>query len=882
MPSKTQDDELVMSLVELALARPRPERGAYIDSACSGDADLITEVWKYVDWEERMGGFLRDPLYPAPGVEPPFEPGELLAGRFRIVREVDEGGMGIVYDGVDEKLERRIAIKCAKAGFHKRLPPEVRHASEISHPNVCKIHEIHTAYTSRGEVDFLTMEFLEGETLAQRLRRGRLPEPAARLIARQLCAGLAEAHRHGVVHGDLKSSNVILAHDADGSERAVITDFGLARGPAGNAARGRAPSLEAGGSPDYMAPELWKGEKASPASDVYALGVMLCELAVGRRPFGPDVALEERLTARPPAIHPKWDRVLSRCLDPDPARRFAHAGEVAKALDPPRPRRLWLTAAAALVLAAAVGGITYERATAPKESWRLQMLPIEASSPDLAGLANDLSNKTASQLARIKGGNVARLSFIPPEKNGKAAGATHVIHASLAKENGKLVLHSNLLDSRHGVSTRLWSPAYAPGEERYAPVALAGMVTANLKLPPLAVAAVQASAAKDYWDGVWYTRQNSTLEPALAALQRAVEKDPDSPLTWAALAEAQWFAHNYTKKPILLDRATDSLRQAEDRNPDTPAAHRVEGYLAYENGFYGTANAEFERAIALQPNAIAYIWLGKSCEDSNQLQPALAAFEKARELEPGYFRTYQNLGGYYYHRGDIAKFAEYQKKAVDLAPDEPNQRSNLAIAYRDLGRFKEAEDEFNLSLKLQENAAADANLGEVLMYEGKEQDAVARFQRTLALDSEPAAGGRAMVLIKLAIAYRRLGELDKAAEVNQRGLEMARSQMARNPRDGWVNAALGYFSAALGDRLTAESETARALALFPDDTDTRWRAVLTYEELFSRFKDPSLRNRTLEILMRSNPQVLADIGHWPDLADLHQDPRFQALLAQNK
>ncbi len=164
--------------------------------------------------------------------EHPFEPGELLDGRFRIVREVARGGMGIVYEAVDEKLDRRIAVKCAKAGFRKRLPPEVRNASEISHPNVCKIFEIHTVPTAQGDIDFITMEFLDGETLAERLRRGPLPQEEARMIARQLAAGLAEAHRNQVIHGDLKSNNIILTATADGAPRAVITDFGLARRPA--------------------------------------------------------------------------------------------------------------------------------------------------------------------------------------------------------------------------------------------------------------------------------------------------------------------------------------------------------------------------------------------------------------------------------------------------------------------------------------------------------------------------------------------------------------------------------------------------------------------------------------------------------------------------
>jgi hypothetical protein len=166
MPAKARDDDLVMDLVELVLGRPAGERQASLLSACEGDSELFDRVWKYVQWEQRMNGFLLDPLYPSSSWEQPFEPGELLDGRFRIVRELAQGGMGVVYEAVDEKLERRVAIKCAKVGFGKRLPQEVRNASKISHPNVCKTFEIYTIATKHGEIDFLTMEFIEGETLA--------------------------------------------------------------------------------------------------------------------------------------------------------------------------------------------------------------------------------------------------------------------------------------------------------------------------------------------------------------------------------------------------------------------------------------------------------------------------------------------------------------------------------------------------------------------------------------------------------------------------------------------------------------------------------------------------------------------------------------------
>ena len=136
MADNAQNDDLVMTLVELALARPSNEREAYLRTECCGNLQLFQQAWDYVQWDQRMQGFLLEPLISSPPFEHSFEPGELLENRFRIVREVAQGGMGIVYEAVDEKLERRIAIKCAKSGFGPRLPPEVRNATEISHPNV--------------------------------------------------------------------------------------------------------------------------------------------------------------------------------------------------------------------------------------------------------------------------------------------------------------------------------------------------------------------------------------------------------------------------------------------------------------------------------------------------------------------------------------------------------------------------------------------------------------------------------------------------------------------------------------------------------------------------------------------------------------------------
>jgi Flp pilus assembly protein TadD len=865
MGSKQQpDDELVMSLVELALAQPENQRESFLESACSGNADLFGQTWNYVQWESRMNGFLMEPLYAAEK-ETPFAPGQLLDARFRIVREVARGGMGIVYEAFDEKLDRRIALKCARSGFRKRLPPEVRHASEISHPNVCKIFEIHTASTSDGEVDFLTMEFLEGETLAVRLGQGPLPEAEARAIGRQICEGLAEAHRNRVVHGDLKSNNVILAQDAAGGVRAVITDFGLARKPLGRAEEigfGAMGSSQAGGTPDYMAPELWKGEQPSAASDVYALGVILYELASGRKPYGAEVSPEERFEKKPPHLHTKWDRVIARCLDADAARRFGSAGEVVHALAPSNSRSLILAAAAAALLIAAMGVLTYQLA-GPKESWRLAMLPVEFSA-ETKDLADRLSHDAQGQLIHLKGGNAARLSVIPFDQS-----ATHVLHATLVKKGEKLLLRAFVTNIRTRVNGKEWTAEYSPGEMRYAPVALAGMVTSDLGLPPLTIAGtVNSSAAQDYWSGLWYMRKYSTVDTALPLLERAVAEDGDSPLTHAALAEARQWKFFLTEDRTWLDRANESEREAQRRNPDLSQVHRVAGLLGVRQGFYERAEAECLRAIALDPrDGEAHKVLGQAYEKANRLDEALSEYRKAVEVDSGDFRNYRELGTYYYNRAKYEEALPHFLKTVDLAPGESATHYSLGIDYSALGRLAEAEHELRLAIELGETPSKLHTLGVVLMEEGNSTDAATNILRALSLGPE-----QSLYLMNLGTAYRLLGLEAESEKAYRRALALARQELAQNARNGKTRSHLAFICARLGDSASAESEIAQARAAWPGDGEVRFMVVATLEAL-------GRREESLKFMNDFSYSELADVKRWPDMADLSRDSRFQQLLA---
>jgi tetratricopeptide (TPR) repeat protein/TolB-like protein len=890
-------DELVMNIVELALAQPVAERDSYLENACGGDPHLLAEVRGYVEWEARMGGFLLDTLYPAPGRNTRFEAGELLDGRFRIIRKIAEGGMGLVYEARDERLDRRIAIKCAKPGHGNRLPPEVRHATEISHPNVCKIFEIHTAESEYGEVDFITMEFLDGETLASRLNRGPMPEQEARALARQLCAGVAEAHRNGVIHGDLKTNNIILTTGADGLPRAVITDFGLARKD-GSPLRS-AQSGDTGGTPGYMAPELWKGERASVASDIYALGVILYEMIGGRRPCDAPVAeasgstqtlpggaspasyWRARLNEPPAAVHDKWDRVLVRCLDPDASRRFATAADVARALEPPATRRRLLYAAAAVILAVVSGAVTYQRATAPARRVRLAVLPFQAD-PTRTRLADSLLREASRHIANLRGSpqtaftmipldNVLRAKAATPEEACSVLHATHVLQASMTGSAARNSIRSRITDCKSQATLQEWAGVYSDGQAGYAGVALAGVVTEAFRLPASSETPKVTDAARgDYQQGLAAVRRYSGSGAALASFERAVKTDPGNPFVWAGLSEAQWMTYAQTDDKVWLQRAEESVREAQARNPDVAEVHRAAGLVDVEYGLYEKAIRSYRRAIELDPgNSDAYRRMGQAFEKNGQFDDALAAFRKAVEIEPAYFRNYQSLGSHYVLRGNNEEAAAQYRKAVALAPQEDYLHFRLALALKNIGRFDEAEAELRTAITLKETARSLHELGSVLIYRHRDREAAACFARALALNPDAL-----LTAAELGLALRRSGQIPGATRALRAAQSIAERDLTDDPRNSYSRGILAWVCAMLGDRSRAESEIAQALRLTPEDANARWLAVVTYEAL-------GQRGSTLGMLSRFTPQMLADVARWPVLDGLQKDPDFQQLLVSN-
>lgn len=301
---------------------------------------------------------------PRPMDEPSFAPDATIAGRYRVVRFIARGGMGEVYEVDDLELRERVALKTVRPEVARdnlaieRFRREIQLARKVTHPNVCRIFDVsyhRDAGTPEGFI-FLTMELLAGETLAERLRRsGPMSAEEALPIARQIAEALHAAHQAGVVHRDLKPGNVMLV-ESRGTTRAVVTDFGLARleaGGEGGAGHGLTLTAAAAvvGTPAYLAPEQVEGSEITAATDIYALGIVLYEMLTGTVPFLGDNALSTavkrlRESPIPPRVHapgldPRWESAILRCLEREPAARFASAPEILQAItDPPHTESL--------------------------------------------------------------------------------------------------------------------------------------------------------------------------------------------------------------------------------------------------------------------------------------------------------------------------------------------------------------------------------------------------------------------------------------------------------------------------------------------------------------------------------------------------------------
>jgi Tol biopolymer transport system component len=386
----------VQQIYLLVLERPETERAALLEQLCAGDHGLRAEVEGLLRVQPAAGRFLQtgaiemaarmvmDPSSSSNAgragqtAATDVSPGAEL-GPYRIEGRIGAGGMGQVYRALDTRLDRRVAIKISGEHFSGRFEREARAIAALNHPHICGLYDVGPNY--------LVMELIEGETLAARLRRGALaPVDVARYGA-QIAAALSEAHARGIVHRDLKPANVMLTRSG-----AKVLDFGIARQAT---VEGESLTKTGGviGTPAYMAPEQFQGSSTGPQTDIYALGLVLHEMATGTRP-GRKPGQTTELGEMPASLA----HVIKRCLAEEPASRLESAAEVRAllewAVDAPKPvapgkSRSIAWAAVALIAILAVGVLFFRYSR--EEAVPAETVRFEITQPDGATFTSLMS-----------------------------------------------------------------------------------------------------------------------------------------------------------------------------------------------------------------------------------------------------------------------------------------------------------------------------------------------------------------------------------------------------------------------------------------------------------------------------------------------------------
>jgi len=758
-------------------------------------------------------------------------------GAFKITEVIGRGGMGVVYKGRDSRLDRVVAVKAMPAHLlqdaaaQTRFRREARLLASLSHPNIGAIYDI--IEQAKG-VGYLILEYVPGQTLAERITKGPLKLEEALTIALQIAEAVAAAHEHDVIHRDLKPGNIKITPEG----RVKVLDFGLAKAVGGEPSEKPSTTTEPGriiGTPAYMSPEQARGNPVDHRSDIWSFGCVLYEMLTGHHPFESDTATDT--LARIIEREPDWQALpqetptnirtlLRRCLEKNPHRRLQHIGDAAieiketltlpatataaRPTAPVRTLRRWamvigLVVGAIVVLLTVVVGLNIGRwreqllgGVSPGRIESLAVLPLEnlSGDPEQEYFADGMTEALIANLGKIGALQVRSRTSIMQYKDVKKPlpeiarelNVDAVVEGSVVRVGEQVRITAQLIHAP--TDTHLWVDSYerdlrdvlALQSEVARAIArqIEITVTPDQETRLAARRPVNPETYEAYLKGMFHLNKFTPegTEKGLDYLRQAIEKDPADPLAYAGLARGYSIVgHGPAPSPEALPRAKAAALKALELDETLAEAHAVlaEVKLYYDWDWAG-AEQGFQHALELNANlATAHAHYAWYLVLLGRLDEALTEMKRAQELDPLAPIYSAWLGQQYWYAGQYDEAIDEARKSLELDSDFAVGLYALGSIYAAKGMYEEA------IVAHQKAGAVDPDLGWLL---GHTYAMAGRRDEALNVLAELGEEYQQRNAWGVAEIYAALGEKDEALRWLEAAYEYRHNWipwMGRNP-----------------------------------------------------------------------------------------------------
>ena len=853
---------------------------------------------------------------------------------YKVLEKIGEGGMGVVYKAVDSKLKREVAIKflphhiIISSDERKRFEIEAQAAAALNHPNITTIYSIEEYEDpQRGKEMFIVMEYICGKELKKVITEGQnalLPTDKIIEYAIQIATGLEAAHEKGIIHRDIKSSNIMITE----KDRVKLMDFGLAKMSEGINLTKIGTTV---GTVSYMSPEQALGKEADAKSDIWAFGVVLFEMLTGHLPFEGDYEqsiIYSIINSEPASIsavtsHPSYlENIVAKCLQKDPEKRYQKISDIltdlqnktvyktdsaadrtkshseivhGKNRNKNRSIKIISSLLAAVVLLIAIltvkpmlDSLLGSNNTVKEQ--HLAVLPLvgigggNANKAFCSGLMETLTSKLTelqqfhNSLWVIPVSEVLRNKVSSPGDANKLFGVNLVVTGSLQQIDNKFRLTLNLINAKD--LRQLNSSVIDVTEkdliilQNKSVISLLEML--NLELNPKLKGILEAGntnnpeAYEYYIQGRGFLQNSSNpddVEAAVNSFLLAVRKDSLYAMARSGLAQAYWEKYRLIKKNEWAIKAVIESEIAYKLNSNIAYVNIILGRIHDGTGKYKEAVDDFNRALNIDPVSYeAYRGLAKTYEDQGLLIEAESTFKRAINMRPDDWLGYNSLGVFYYKHSRYDEAIIQFKKVIKLNPRNYLGYSNLGGMYYFQNKLKDASEMFERAYKIKQSYSVASNLGTLYYIRGKYAASARKYEEALRINNNDY-----VIWGNLGSAYYWApDERSKARGAFLRAIKLGEEARKVNPNDPELISMLAGYYSMVGEKAKALEYVNMSLKLSPHNAEIMFRAGTTYEQLNERKIAVDWIIKSIE-----NGYSRSDIEKQPELRKLVEDELYK-------